>query len=138
MPSFLDKAVSRVGKGVTSVSVKSKELLEATKIKSQVQELSENRRATVEELGSIAFAQFAKGSFDEHRLKVKCSEISNLDGPDCSKASGTCRCTFESAGRLRSSKARWSLCVRRRIIRGGQVLWQVWRRGSVAGNAAEW
>ncbi len=79
MPDFLDRVRQTVGKGVTTVSVKSKEVLEATKVKSQIDELGQRRKGAIEELGSIAFAQFRQGPFDPERLTAKCAGIKALD-----------------------------------------------------------
>jgi len=73
MANFLDKVKQGLGKGVTTVSVKSKEMLETTKIKSQVGELEQRRRDALGELGNIAYTMFLKDAFAEERLKAKCA-----------------------------------------------------------------
>ena len=60
MPDFLDKVKQGFGKGVATVSVKSKEVFETTKIKSQIEDLGQRRRDAIEELGGVAFTQSLK------------------------------------------------------------------------------
>ena len=79
MPDFLDKVKQSVGKGVTTVSVKSKEMVETAKLKSQVGELEHRRKEALEELGNIAYTMFLKDTFAEERLKAKCAGIFELD-----------------------------------------------------------
>jgi hypothetical protein len=76
---LFDKLKQEVGRGVTTVSVKSKEMLEATKVKSQVSETQEKKRAALEELGNIAYTMFLKGEFNEERLRARCAAIKGLD-----------------------------------------------------------
>ena len=79
MPDFLDKMKQGLGKGVTTVIVKSKERIESTKINFHLGGLEQRRRDALEELGNIAYAMFQKNAFDEERLKAKCAGILELD-----------------------------------------------------------
>ncbi len=79
MGDLFQKVKQGIGKGVTTASVKSREVMETTKIKSQINGLEEKKRAMLEELGSIVYTMSLKGNFDEERLKTKCSAVAALD-----------------------------------------------------------
>jgi len=68
-----------IGRGVATASVKSKEVLETTKIKSRINGLEEQKKGLLEELGNIVYTMSLKGNFDEERLRTKCSTIAGLD-----------------------------------------------------------
>ena len=79
MADFFNKVKHGIGKGVATASVKSKEVLDATRIKSQIRELGDQKKTLLEELGNIAYTMSLKGSFDEERLKTKCSAVAAVD-----------------------------------------------------------
>jgi len=79
MADFLNKVRYGIGKGVTTASVRSKEVLETTKIKSEIRGLEDRKKASLEELGNILYTMFLKGDLDEERLKSKCGPIAALD-----------------------------------------------------------
>jgi hypothetical protein len=79
MTDFFDKVKQGIGKGITTVSVKSKEALETTKLKGLIGTLQERKKSSLEELGNIVFTMFLKGKFDEKRIKEKCEIIGELD-----------------------------------------------------------
>ena len=79
MTDFFDKVKQGVGKGVTTVSVKSKEMLEASKLDSQIADVQKQKKEASEELGNIAHTMLLKGSLDEERLRAKSAAITALD-----------------------------------------------------------
>lgn len=79
MADFFDKLRQGVGKGITTVSVKSKEMLEVSKLKSQIAEVQKQKKEALEELGNIAHTMLLKGALDEERLRTKSATISALD-----------------------------------------------------------
>jgi NADH pyrophosphatase NudC (nudix superfamily) len=79
MAALFDKLKQGVNRGVTTVSVKSKEMLEGTKVKSQISDIQDKKKAALEELGNIAYTMFLKGEFNEERLRAKCAAIKGLD-----------------------------------------------------------
>ena len=79
MADLFQKVKQGIGKGVTTASVKSREVVETTKIKSQINRLQDQKKALLEELGSIVYTMSSKGNFDEERLKTKCSVIVGVD-----------------------------------------------------------
>ncbi len=79
MADFFDKVKQGIDKGITTVRVKSKEVIETTKIKGQIRAIQERKNAALEELGNIVYTMFLKGGFDEERAKEKCEGIRGLD-----------------------------------------------------------
>lgn len=79
MVDFFDKVRQNVQKGVATVSVRSREALEASRIKSEISVIEQRRREAIEELGNIVYTMFAKGGFDEVRIKEKCAQIAEID-----------------------------------------------------------
>ncbi|MEW6573255.1 MAG: zinc ribbon domain-containing protein [Bacillota bacterium] len=79
MADFFDKIKQSVEKGVTTVSVKSKEALDSSKIKGEINILQQRRRTATEELGNIVYTMFTRKDFDEARLKEKCEKIAEID-----------------------------------------------------------
>ncbi len=79
MADFFEKVRREIDKGITTISAKSKEMLETTKLKSQIGTLQEQKRSALEELGNIVYVMFHKGAFDEERIKLKCEALAGLD-----------------------------------------------------------
>lgn len=79
MADFFDKVKQGVGKGITTVSVKSKELLEVSKLNSQIADVQKQKKDALEELGNIVHTMFLKGALDEERLRAKSATISALE-----------------------------------------------------------
>jgi NADH pyrophosphatase NudC (nudix superfamily) len=79
MADFFDKLKQGVGKGVTTVSVKSREMLDISRLKSQIVEVQQQKREALEELGNIVHTMLAKGVLDEERLRTKNTAITALD-----------------------------------------------------------
>ncbi len=79
MADFFDKLKQGVGKGVTTVSVKSKEMLEVSKAKSQIADIQKQKKEALEELGNIVYTMYLNAAFDEDRLRTKGAAIAALD-----------------------------------------------------------
>jgi NADH pyrophosphatase NudC (nudix superfamily) len=80
MTDLMGKVRRGFAKGVTTVSVKSKEVIETSKVESQIADLEQRKKEALEELGNIAYAMYLSGAFIEERLRTKCAAISELDG----------------------------------------------------------
>jgi hypothetical protein len=76
---FFDKLKQGLGKGVTTVGVKSKEMLDVSKLKSQIADLQKQKKEALEELGNIVHTMLLKGALDEERLRAKSAAIAALD-----------------------------------------------------------
>jgi hypothetical protein len=80
MEKFMDKVKKGIDKGVTIVGVKSKEIMEAGKIESQIRDLEERKHLALEEAGMIVYKMFIQSDYDgEEELKGKCEGIYDLD-----------------------------------------------------------
>jgi NADH pyrophosphatase NudC (nudix superfamily) len=81
MAEFLDKLKKGIDKSVTTVTVKSKEMLETTQLRSQLRDLQEQKREKVEELGNIVYTLFTQGTLDEGQARIheKCTALVALD-----------------------------------------------------------
>ncbi len=79
MADFFDKVKEGVGKGLTTVSVKSKEMVETTKIKGHIGTFQGQRKLAIEELGNIVYTMHVKGALDEERIRGKCEAIAGID-----------------------------------------------------------
>jgi len=79
MANLFDKVKKGIGKGVITVGVKSREILETQKFKGKIGKLQEHKKGALEELANIVYTMFREASFDEERIKANCETISDLD-----------------------------------------------------------
>lgn len=81
MSDFLDKLKKQIDKGVTTVTVKSKEALETTQLRSQVKSLQEEKQRGLEELGNIVYTLYVQGTLETERgrVRAKCATLAALD-----------------------------------------------------------
>lgn len=79
MPDFLDKVREGISKGVNAVSVRSKELVEVTKLKAEIDSLQRRKKDTIEELGNVVYVMLSRDNFDQSRMMSKYQEIARLD-----------------------------------------------------------
>lgn len=78
MSSFFDKVKSKLNEGASVVSVKSKNLIEITKINTQISTLESNKKAAYEELGKDVYMMVGNGNMDMDAIGKKCVEITTL------------------------------------------------------------
>lgn len=79
MADFFDKVKQGISKGVSTASVKSKEMLEVTRLRSQINTVQRQKIGAIEELGNIVYTMFLKEGIDELRIKDKGSAILKID-----------------------------------------------------------
>lgn len=80
MVDFFDRVKEGISRGVTTVSIKSKEMLEANKIKGQIDSLQRQRKNHLEELGIMVYTMFREGkTCDKNAIQDKCEAILNLE-----------------------------------------------------------
>lgn len=79
MTDFLDRLKQGVGKGVTTVTVKSKEALDVARLRSAIADSQNRKKTALEELGNIAYTMHLNGSFDDERLHAVSAAIADLD-----------------------------------------------------------
>ncbi len=79
MTEFLDKIKENIGKGLTTVTTASKELIETSRLKGEIAAARRRRRELLEELGSIVFVMTSREAFDMERVREKCREVAGID-----------------------------------------------------------
>lgn len=78
MADFFEKVKQEINKGVATVSTKSKEMLDSSRIKGQIDALTRQKKDGLEELGNIVFTLFLKGISDEGRVRSQCEALASL------------------------------------------------------------
>jgi NADH pyrophosphatase NudC (nudix superfamily) len=78
---FLDKLKKGLDKGITTVSVKSKEVLETTQLRNRLTTLQKEKREGFAELGSIVYTSYLQGRLEETLMQMqdKCKPLAVLD-----------------------------------------------------------
>jgi hypothetical protein len=76
---FLDDLKKNIETGVNVVSSKSKEMIDSTKTKLDIDALKKQKRAIFEEIGSMAYQMHVNGSFNEAALKEKCEGVTVIE-----------------------------------------------------------
>lgn len=78
--NFIKNLKKEFDKGVAVVGAKSKELIETTKIKSQIDDLKETKRQTFQEVGEIVYQMSLDQNYNgEEAIKEKCQALAELD-----------------------------------------------------------
>jgi hypothetical protein len=77
---FFDKLKQGLNKGMTTASVRSKELLDANRVKSQISELEQQKQKALGELGASVCAMLDSGGIDDEALKTARAAIAQLEG----------------------------------------------------------
>ncbi|HBF39303.1 MAG TPA: hypothetical protein DDW50_18535 [Firmicutes bacterium] len=78
MVDILDKVKQRIDKGVTVVSVKSKEMMEVAKIKNQLSVLRNQQENVLSGLGELVYQMYLQNTFNEEKIRNKCEVIALL------------------------------------------------------------
>jgi len=83
MVDFFDKVKSGLDKGLNKVSIKSKEIIEVTRINNQIGALEEQITKNRLELGEAVYEMFANARdiqkiFDERAINERCEMITRL------------------------------------------------------------
>ncbi len=98
MMAFFGKVKEGINRGVATVGVKSRDSLDATVLKSQIDALDRQKRSAVEELGDTVYALFLGGAPDEEIVKKKCLAVVSLDGRRLEKAERLRQIRLRSGG----------------------------------------
>jgi hypothetical protein len=78
MPDFFGKLRDSMAKGVATVGVKSKELVETTKIRTQISTLQEQVKNAFVDLGNTVYGMSMNGQWDPSAIMPKCEAIRAL------------------------------------------------------------
>jgi hypothetical protein len=79
MADFFDKLKEGLNKGLTTASVKSKEMFDANRVKSQIADLEKRKKDAVAELGTTVCAMLDRGALDEASLREARLAIGEFD-----------------------------------------------------------
>ncbi len=79
MAEILDKIKENIGKGLTTVTTASKELIETSRLKGEIAAARRRRRELLEELGSIVFVMMSRDSLELERVGEKCRAVAGVD-----------------------------------------------------------
>lgn len=75
MAEFFDNVMGGLNRGIKTISSKSKEILETTRLKNEVWETEQTIDKKYQALGKKVYAMLNKKAFDEEVLNVDCKEI---------------------------------------------------------------
>lgn len=78
MADFFERVKKGLDKGLNTVSVKSKEVIETTRINSQIGGLKDDIAKIQRELGEAVYEMNLQGSLDQSRIQEKCDAITGL------------------------------------------------------------
>lgn len=78
MAAFFERVKNGLDKGLNAVSVKSQEVLEATKLNSQIGGLKDQIAKIQRELGEAVYEMNLQGLLDQNGIKEKCEAITAL------------------------------------------------------------
>ncbi len=80
MDEFIKNLKKEFEKGVAVVGAKSKEIIETTKIKSQIEDLEKTKRQLLQETGEIVYQMSLDHNYNgEEAIKEKCQLLTGLD-----------------------------------------------------------
>jgi hypothetical protein len=75
MSDLFDKVKQEIEKGISTVNIKSKEVLESLKIKKQVETLQEQAEIATAELGQMVYGMFIQSNLNQEKIEEKCQVI---------------------------------------------------------------
>lgn len=78
MADFFEKVKVGIDKGIKTVSSKSKEFLETTKLKGEIRDIEVNIQNRFNILGKKVFEMLNRGALNEEEIKAECGEIGAL------------------------------------------------------------
>ena len=78
MADFFERVKKGLDKGLNTVSVKSKEVIETTRINSQIGGLKDDIAKVQRELGEVVYEMNLQGALDQSRIQEKCDAITGL------------------------------------------------------------
>ena len=79
MADFFDKLKQGVNKGLTTASVRSKELLDANRVKSEISEFEQQKQKALGELGASVCSMLDSGGIDDEALKTARAAIARIE-----------------------------------------------------------
>ena len=78
MTELFNKVKQEIGKGISAVGIKSKEVLESLKIKKQIETLQEQVQGAINELGHMVYPMIIQKNLDPVKIEEQCEAITAL------------------------------------------------------------
>ncbi|MCL6590723.1 MAG: zinc ribbon domain-containing protein [Firmicutes bacterium] len=100
MAELFDKVKQGVEKGISSVSVKSKEVIESRRINRQIETFREEIKRATGELGQMVYAMYAENNFAQEPIREKCAAIAGIHGQIAEKEAELERLRLETGEAL--------------------------------------
>lgn len=75
---IFEKITGKIDKGIKAVSSKGKELIETTKLKSEIKDVQNSIESRFQALGKKVFEMINREALNEGELKADCKEIAPL------------------------------------------------------------
>lgn len=79
MPGFLGMIRHEIDRGIVQIGARSRQLVEATQIRSQLRLLQSRKDQGIRELGQIVYEMLRQGTFDQTRVEQYVTVIRQLD-----------------------------------------------------------
>ncbi len=79
MADLFDKLKKGLDEGITKMKVKSKELVDSTKIKGEISNLKQRKSSILLTVGTEFYDMYKAGTFDIEKFKDKFNELENID-----------------------------------------------------------
>ncbi len=76
---FFDKLKDGLEQGVSTIGAKSKEMIDTTKVKLEIDSLQKKKRSAFEDIGILVYTMLTDGSIDEAKIKEKCEAVTNIE-----------------------------------------------------------
>lgn len=78
MVDFFEKITESIDKGIKTVTSKSKEILEITKLKGEIRDVESSIHKKFQSLGKKVFEMINRDSLNENDIREDCKEIASL------------------------------------------------------------
>jgi hypothetical protein len=79
MPGLLSRLRENLRKGAATTEIRSKEMIDAQRIRRRIARLGKERSRHMQDLGQAVYEMSGKGKLDEEAINVKCAGIADLD-----------------------------------------------------------
>ena len=104
MADFFDKVKKGFGKGMTAVSVKSKEMLDANRVNAEIADYERKKKEALAELGTTVYAMLDAGQLDESALGATRGVIAGFDAQISEKQQELARIHAEAKQALKEAE----------------------------------
>jgi len=75
VPIWIGGNTENTGANGHTCGAKSKEMIDSTKVKMDIDTLKKQKKAAFEEIGSMIYTMLNSGSIDEAKIKAKCDAV---------------------------------------------------------------